>query len=64
MAKAYTFTDANINSAAYRADRRPAPVSTEAKIAQLRKYLADRAEFAWMNSYKKVQQELAALEGK
>jgi hypothetical protein len=62
MATAYTFTDANINSAAYRLEQRRPSVSTQAKIAHLRRYLADRAEFAWQPTYKAVEAELRSLE--
>jgi hypothetical protein len=62
MATSYTSYNANVNSADYRLNQRPASVTTEAKIAHLRRYLADRAEFAWMESYKQVERELRALE--
>lgn len=62
MTTSYTFTDANLNSADYRLSQRPTPLSTEQRIKLLRRYMEDRAEFAWMESYKQVQRELAELE--
>ena len=63
MATSYTSYNANVNSADYRLSQRPTPLPIEARIKLLRRYLADRAEFAWMPSYKQAEQELKELEG-
>jgi hypothetical protein len=60
MASNYVAT--NLQTADWRIRQNPAPLSTEARIKLLRRYLADRYEFAWMESYKKAERELAELE--
>lgn len=60
MASSYVAT--NLQTQDYRTTVRPAPVSREQKVAHLRRWLAERSEQAWRESYKAAAQELAVLE--
>jgi len=56
-----TYTDININSAAYRLDqRRPQPTIAK-RIAYLERSIDELAPFNWTASYKQMEVELAEL---
>lgn len=60
--KHYTTIDANVNSAAYRAEQRPGHATREQRIAHLKRYLERAKPFEYTDTYQKSQMELAQLE--
>ncbi len=59
---ATSFVSINLQTADYRLGQRPTPLPIEVRIKLLRKALADRWEFSWMESYKRDAALLAELE--